>query len=101
MATTLEATFETRREAEMAVERLVQEHGVERSDIFVTAEGQANTAGVDVAGADIEAGAPSPPNRGDSALNGAIVVSVDVNDEARATDVRAAFAEFGGQSLVD
>jgi hypothetical protein len=97
MATTLEVTFATRREAEMAIERLVQEHGVERSDIFVAAEGQANTAGVELAGSDTEAASPSPPDRGDSALNGAIVVSVDLNDEGRAADVRAAFAEFGGE----
>ena len=35
MGTTLTATFETRREAEMTVERLVQEHGLNRADIFI------------------------------------------------------------------
>ncbi len=98
MATTLKATFKTRREAEMAVERLVQEYGVERTDIFLAAEGPSNTVGVEVAGSDTKAGSPSPLDRGDSALNGAILVSVDVNDQARIADVRAAFAEFGGET---
>ena len=94
MSTTLEARFETRREAEMAIERLVQELGVERADIFVAASGDENTAGEAPAGADARAGAPSPEGRDDAALNGAITVSVDLQDDARAAAVRAAFAEF-------
>ncbi len=49
MGTTLTAQFETRREAEMTIERLVQEHGIERTDIFVSAAGADNTAGEAVA----------------------------------------------------
>lgn len=60
MSMTLTARFETRREAEMAVERLVQEQGVERSDIFISAEGDANTAGEEPAGADLQAARPVP-----------------------------------------
>ena len=94
MGTKLNATFETRREAEMTVERLVQEHGVARADIFIAAAGDNNTAGDEQAGSDIEAGGPSPESRDDSPLNGAVTVLVDVEDEAKVAKVREAFREF-------
>lgn len=95
MSGTIKGAFATRREADMAVERLVQEHSFERSDIFVSAVGADNTAGADKAGSDTEAGQPSPEERDDAHLAGAVEVSVDVNDDALAEKVRAAFAEFG------
>jgi hypothetical protein len=94
MGTTLTATFETRREAEMTVERLVQEHGVERTNVFIAAAGDENSAGEERAGSDADAGEPSPAPRGDAPLHGAVSVSVDIKDEAKAAKVREAFAEF-------
>lgn len=94
MGTTLSATFQTRREAEMTVERLVQEHGIDRTDIFVAASADDNSAGDAVAGSDTRAGSPSPEARDDAALEGAISVSVDIADEAKVSKVRAAFSEF-------
>lgn len=94
MPTTLTAKFDTRREAEMTIERLVQEYGFERTDIFVTPDGGENTAGTVEAGSDIEHPDRSPEPREDAALQGAIKVSVDIEDDARAADVRAAFEEF-------
>ncbi len=94
MGTTLNATFETRREAEMTVERLVQEHGLARTDIFIAAAGNENTVGEEQAGSDSDAGDPSPEARGDAPLNGAVTVSVDIEDEAMVTKVRQAFGEF-------
>lgn len=94
MGTTLIAQFNTRREAEMTIERLVQEHGIDRSDIVVAATGEDNTAGEEVAGSDTEAGEPSPEGRHDAALNGAIEVSVDLAEADQADIVRRAFAEF-------
>lgn len=99
MGTTLSAQFETRREAEMTVERLVQEHGIERTDILVTAAGTKNTAGEAVAGSDTEAGEPSVEGRHDAALNGSIEVSVDVEHEAKAAIIRKAFAEFSAHDV--
>jgi hypothetical protein len=64
---TVIASFETRRDAEVAVEHLVQEHGIERSDIFIQAEGMANSAGSKIAGADIESGHPGVEKHGDPA----------------------------------
>lgn len=73
MERTIVATFETRRDAETAVEHLVQEHGVKRTDIFVQAKGEANSAGVRPAGADraampvlANADNPSWPERSNS-----------------------------------
>jgi len=99
MATTLTATFATRREAEMTVERLVQEQGIERTDVFIAAAGDENTAGEAIAGSDAEAGEPSPESRDDAALNGRVTVSVDVEDNARAGEIRRAFAEFDAEDV--
>jgi hypothetical protein len=96
MSTTLKANFETRREAEMVVERLVQEHGIERTDIFVSALGKENTAGTEEAGSDTAAGEPTRESRDDAALNGLIEVSVDLADETQVQVVRNAFGEFAG-----
>ena len=84
MERTIIASIETRRDAEVAVEHLVQQHGVERSDVFIQAEGAANRAGSKLAGADVESGHPGVEKRGDPALNGPIEVSVD----CQGTDVR-------------
>ena len=54
MSTTLTGTFDRRDQADMAVERLVQEIGIERTDIFVTASGPDNSAGNRIGGADSE-----------------------------------------------
>lgn len=101
MPTTLKATFDTRREAEMTVERLVQEYGIERTDIFVAAEGEENSAGAEEAGADAKLNDPSSPPRSDAALNGRIGVSIDINDVAKTDEILAAFSEFGGQNISD
>ena len=63
MSQTLKTTFATRRDAELAVERLVQEHGVERSDIFIAPEGDANSAGEAVSGSDQPTAAPTEAGR--------------------------------------
>lgn len=92
----LEATFETRREAEMSIERLVQEFGVDRKAIEVVADGALNSAGEDTSGGDNATNSPTPSKREDAALNDRIKVSVSVDDEAEAERVRNAFSEFGG-----
>jgi hypothetical protein len=99
MGTTVTGQFKTRREAEMSVERLVQEYGIERTDIFVAAAGAENTVGEEPAGSDTEGNEPSAEGRDDAALKGAIEVSVDLEDEGLATKVRAAFAEFQARDV--
>jgi hypothetical protein len=77
MEQTVVAYFDNRRDAELAVEHLIQERGIERTDIFLQAQGQANTAGVRAAGADVESGHPGVGKRGSPQLGGAIELSVD------------------------
>ena len=69
--------FDVRREAELAVERMVQEYGVSRSAIEVTAAGEENTAGVAPSGAD-RARATGEPSA--SPTHGRIRVSVTAED---------------------
>lgn len=99
MSTSLTAKFDTRREAEMTIERLVQQFKIERTDVFVAAEGEENTAGIEKAGSDTEAGAPSPEDRNDSRLTDRVIVSVDIEDDGLADEVRAAFAEFDASEV--
>lgn len=98
MAQTINRTFATRRDADLAVEHLVQEFGIERTDIFVAPEGDANTSGVDTNGADNESAAPSPDERSDGAHDGGVAVSVDVNDDELSGKIARAFDELGARS---
>lgn len=94
MSTTLTAKFDTRREAEMTVERLVQQLEIERTDIFITAEGRDNTVGIKPAGSDTDADASGTDTTEDAELNGHVVVSVDIEEDDLADRVRSAFSEF-------
>lgn len=94
MEQTIVAQFETRRSAEIAVEHLVQEHGIDRSDIFVRAPGAANTSGVRAAGADVESGHPGVEKKGEPELAGPIEVSVDCHDD-RGTLVQSVLQRAG------
>jgi hypothetical protein len=90
----LTAKFDTRREAEMTVERLVQQFEIDREKVVIAADGDENTAGVTEDGSDNKAGEPSPEARDDAELNGKVVVTVEVADDAAAGEVREAFNEF-------
>ena len=94
--TTISAAFQTREAADYAIEHLVQQHGFERTDIFVAPEGGENSAGEAISGSDRAAAEPSVEPRADGALNGRIEVSVDVEDDSQAGEIRGVFAELGG-----
>ena len=96
MTSRLTATFETRRDAELVVERLVQEFKLDRSAIEVGPEGPENSAGEAASGSDLKAAGPSVEQRDDGALEGRIRVAVQIQDADTADDVRRAFAEFDG-----
>lgn len=98
MERTVIGSFPTRRQAEIAVEHLVQEHGIARTDVFIQAPGSANSAGSEIAGADLESGHPGVAKRGSPELKGAIEVSVDCHDD-KAPVVEAAFRDAGAQQL--
>jgi hypothetical protein len=99
MGTTVTAEFDNRRDAEMSVERLVQEKGVERTAIFIAAAGSDNSAGEQPSGADVESGHPETDADGNPKLGGKVTVSVDFDDDAAAEGARAAFAEFGATDV--
>src|SRR3954453_9835487 len=90
--------FATRREAELAVEHLVQEHGAKRSGVSVHAAGSANTAGSKISGADIESGHPGTHKHGRPELSGPIEVAVAC-DQAQAPMVEAALKNAGAQQF--
>ncbi|GLS45138.1 hypothetical protein [Methylobacterium brachythecii] len=96
MAQTVSAKFTTRRDAEMAVEHIVQEHGFDRSAVTVGSASDANTAGTEAARADIEDGHLKSDNDGEPALAGKIKVSVQITDQD-AEKVRSSFDTFGGE----
>jgi hypothetical protein len=97
MTTRLDATFGTRREAELVVERLVQEFGLDRKTIHVGPEGPENSAGDRRSGGDEKAAEPSVEPRTDAPLEGRILVSVEPGPDLDAEAVRSAFNEMGGQ----
>ncbi|GCA53668.1 hypothetical protein KGO5_06139 [Sinorhizobium sp. KGO-5] len=75
-STTIRATFKTREAADLAVEHLVQQHGISRPDIFIQSATDRNTAGSEPSGGDVshEQGA-----RSDAPLEGEIEVSADIS----------------------
>jgi hypothetical protein len=88
---TIRATFETREAADLAVEHLVQQQGISRSDIFLQSAGDRNTAGSVPSGGDAshDGGA-----RRDAPLAGEIEVSVDMAS-TQASAVQRILAEAG------
>jgi len=88
--TTLRATFKTRAAADLAVEHLVQQHGISRPDIFVQPVASKNSAGTAPSGGDVlEQG----DVRTDAPLDGEIEVSADINT-SRIAAVQRAFGDL-------
>lgn len=83
------AIFSTREQADLAIEHLVQEYRVERSEIYVEPVGAENSSGLSVSGGDAASGGPGHPNRVDAPLHGAIRVTVPVTVDNRFTLERA------------
>lgn len=96
MSTTLTGTFQSRSQADLAIEHLVQEMGIERTDIFVSAEGPDNSAGTAVNGAD--ASTVGQAARDDAPLGGQILVSVDLQDDTHIDAVKAALTGIETQA---
>ncbi|MGF9692828.1 hypothetical protein AAIH46_08420 [Rhizobium sp. 0TCS1.26] len=94
---TLYATFDTRQAADLAIEHLVQQYGIDRTDVFVEAKGADNTAGTEPSGGDV-LNREGSGTRNDAALEGQLQVSVDLalEDIAKA---QAAFEEAGARDV--
>ncbi len=96
MPRTITAEFDTRREAEMAVEHFVQEHGLDRGAIGIVAATAANSAGTHAAGGDVQDGHGHVDKTAKPALGGALRVTAAVDDD-RADKVLAAIRTYGGR----
>ncbi len=99
MSKTLAAEFETRRDAEMTVEHLVQEHGMNPKAIVIAPASSENSAGIKVAGSDNESGHDKNGSEAQPALAGRLRVSVEA-DEALADKVLSSFSTYGGKQVV-
>lgn len=80
----LSAEFATRAQADLAIEHLVQEHGVERATIFVEPIASENTSGVAISGGDASSGRPVSDGRSDAPLHGGLKLSVATTSGNRA-----------------
>ena len=93
---TINATFETRREAELAVEHLVQDHEIDREAITIGTDGDENSVGETLGGSDA---ADEDVDDDDAALNGSIAISVSVDSEDEADTVLDVLHEYGGADV--
>lgn len=88
------AVFDTREAADRAIEHLVQQHGLDRSDIFAEADGADNTAGTRPSGGDADQDHASA----NPALKGGVRVSADVADD-HVGIVRDTLRDMGGRDI--
>jgi hypothetical protein len=93
MSSEVRTKFANRRDAELAVEHLVQQHGIDRAAITLRACGEANSAGSEPAGADTESGHPGAEKHGSPKLGGEVEVRVDCSED-RAEAVKKVLAEL-------
>ena len=89
MPRTISAEFDVRREAELAVERLVQEYKLDRASVTVTPVGEDNTTGTRPSGADRD---DATGDAAASPAHGRIRVSASV-DDAIADKAQAAMTQ--------
>ena len=94
----LAAVFRTREQADLAIEHLVQQHGVTRSAIFVEPVGDRNTSGSEISGGDAPSGDAEAKARDDAALNGAIRVTVPATGHDRGV-LQQALDEAGAERV--
>ena len=96
MPQTLSAEFDTRRDAEMTVEHLVQEYGLDRSAISIVSMSEDNSAGTQVAGADLEQSRSEGGSETHPALSGRLKVSVQAGEDHK-DKILETFSSFGGK----
>ncbi len=92
---TIRANFSTREAADLAIERLVQQQGISRPDIFIQSATDENTSGSRASGGDAS---HEDGSRDDGALDGDIEVSVDIATGQIAA-VQRIFGEVGAMRV--
>ncbi|MGI3903406.1 MAG: hypothetical protein ACRYGP_19925 [Janthinobacterium lividum] len=98
MTRTISAEFETRRDAEVTVEHLVQEYGLDRRAISIVSVADQNSVGTEVAGSDLEDGEPKHDPATHPPLAGRLKVSVEA-EAAQDEAVLKAFAAYNGRQV--
>jgi hypothetical protein len=93
----VKAAFKDRRAAELALEHLVQEIGLDRTDIFIAARGNDNSSGTERAGADAR-GSLAEDRDAAPVLEGEIEMSVAC-EQAKIERVSEALKQSGGRVL--
>jgi hypothetical protein len=93
----MSAVFQTREQADLAVEHLVQEHGIDRAFIYVEPVGDENSAGPGVSGGDHASGRTGSHDRPDGSHNGAIEVSVPLPRDEKV--LRRVLDEAGAERI--
>ncbi|MBO9171875.1 hypothetical protein [Rhizobium sp. L245/93] len=88
---TIRATFATRAAADLAVEHLVQQHGIARPDIFIQSTTAENTVGTSPSGGDVS---HQEGTRDDAPLGGEIEVSANIAS-SQITVVQRSLGEAG------
>lgn len=95
----LAALYSTREEADLAVEHLVQEHGVDRTAIFVEPAEAGNSSGMKVSGGDAPSGDNGSRARSDAPLNGPIRLTVAAS-QGELASLRAALEKAGATNVL-
>jgi hypothetical protein len=97
MDSEVRGAFKDRDAAELALEHLVQEIGLDRTAIFIAAQGSENSSGTRRAGADAQSSSAST-SESDPHLEGEIEMSVGCTDR-EVERVLQAVRETGGRVL--
>lgn len=92
------AIFRTRAEADLAIEHLAQEYGVNSSFIYAEPVGDENRSGMEASGGDHASASPSHADRADAPLHGAIRLTVLFEHE-QSPHVEQALRECGGLAV--
>lgn len=96
----ISAQFRTRAEADMAIEHLVQEYGIESHFIYAEPAGEDNSSGTQVSGGDHACATPSHLDRADAPLHGVIQLTVLMRHEVPAS-AKASLQSIVMQDLED
>jgi|KBSSwiStaDraftv2_1062776.scaffolds.fasta_scaffold56572_3 hypothetical protein len=94
----LSAVFATREQADVAVERLVQEYRIDRAAVFVEPIGERNSAGTAVSGGDHASGDSGARDRSDGPLRGAIKVTAPLGQISEGV-LRQALRDIGASRI--
>lgn len=92
------AIFRSRADADLALEHLAQEYGIDPAFIYVEPVADENSSGIEASGGDHACATPSHNDRSDAPLHGAIQLNVSVEPE-NVQAIEAALFEVGATSI--